>query len=128
MLFGAGIAGALGLVLAGAVFGRRTDARPARSPSARVPSLVGVGVPGQPVPALLAFIVWGLAFGMLPPLLQTRLLHAASARSGTPPARSTRRRSTSASAGGRCSAPCSYDSLGLAALPWVYAGIVVAPS
>lgn len=79
MLFGYGAAGAVGLVLAGSVFGRRPQA-----------SLVGVLVTvavaltalalfaGDPWIAFPAYVLWGTAFGVLPALLQTRLLDTAS--------------------------------------------------
>lgn len=79
LLFIYGIAGAVGLVLAGSVLGPRPQ-------SGLLLALVVTGAAvaalaafaGQPVLALVAFVVWGLAFGALPPLLQTRLLHTSS--------------------------------------------------
>lgn len=79
LLFIYGIAGAVGLVLAGSVLGPRPQ-------SGLLLALVVTGAAvaalaafaGRPVLALVAFVVWGLAFGALPPLLQTRLLHTSS--------------------------------------------------
>ncbi|MFJ3426605.1 MFS transporter [Leifsonia aquatica] len=79
LLFIYGIAGAIGLVLAGSVLGPRPQ-------FGLLLALVVTGVAvaglaafaGQPVLALIAFVIWGLAFGALPPLLQTRLLHTSS--------------------------------------------------
>lgn len=79
LLFIYGIAGAIGLVLAGSVLGPRPQ-------FGLLLALVVTGVAvaglaafaGQPVLALIAFVIWGLAFGSLPPLLQTRLLHTSS--------------------------------------------------
>ena len=82
VLFAYGIAGALGLVLAGTVFAKHTRRRPGdrprgdggrrrcRAPSRRAVLWV----------SLAGVVFWGLAFGLVPPLLQTRLLHTASAR------------------------------------------------
>lgn len=80
LLFLYGVAGAGGLLLAGSVLG----------PRPQLGLLLGLGATGvsvailaffaaQPVLGLGAFVLWGLAFGALPPLLQTRLLHTSSA-------------------------------------------------
>ena len=81
LLFAYGIAGAGGLVLAGTVFG----------PRPQLGLVIGIGVSALSVSvlaifaatlpvAITAFVLWGLAFGLLPPLLQTRLLRTASRR------------------------------------------------
>ncbi|WP_411720603.1 MFS transporter [Mycetocola sp.] len=81
VLFAYGAAGALGLVLAGTVFGRRSSAGLVIGLAA---TAVGVGVAAVATPVLWVslggIVLWGLAFGLVPPLLQTRLLHTASAR------------------------------------------------
>ncbi|WP_259338743.1 MFS transporter, partial [Clavibacter phaseoli] len=78
MLFGYGIAGAVGLLIAGTVFASRPQlgvlaglaaAAAGVSALAFVPGLWAVAIPG--------FLLWGLAFGAIPTLLQTRMLHAA---------------------------------------------------
>ncbi|WP_240034788.1 MFS transporter [Glaciihabitans arcticus] len=81
MLFLFGGAGAVGLVLAGLV----TDRYPRRG-------LVGAGIlvmisvlvlalaSANQVVVVAAFIVWGVSFGGLPAMLQTRMLHTASFR------------------------------------------------
>lgn len=80
LLFAYGVAGAAGLVLAGSVLGPRPQAGLVM---AIVVTAVAVAVlsvfAGQPIVAIGAFVLWGLAFGTLPPLLQTRLLHTSSA-------------------------------------------------
>lgn len=79
LLFVYGIAGAVGLVLAGSVFGPRPQVGlliALIATGAAVAALAAFA--GQPVLALVAFVLWGIAFGALPPLLQTRLLHTAS--------------------------------------------------
>ncbi|TFD66812.1 MFS transporter [Cryobacterium ruanii] len=79
LLFAYGVAGAVGLLLVGTVFGQR--------PSLGL--ILGLAVSALSVTllalftatlaiAIVAFILWGMAFGMLPPLMQTRMLHAAS--------------------------------------------------
>lgn len=80
-LFAYGIAGALGLVLVGVVLGKR--------PALAIPVLMGfvaltvVGLlvfEGQAVPSFVVFVILGITFGALPPLLQVRLLQLAPAR------------------------------------------------
>lgn len=127
LLFGYGIAGALGLLLAGTVLGRR-------------PTLglliafagVGVGVAAlalfsaMPVLAIVAFLFWGVAFGALPPLLNTRLLHSASARIRDAAAAFYTTAFNIGIGGGALLGAALYGTLGLAALPWVFLGILVA--
>ncbi len=81
VLFAYGIAGALGLVLTGTVFARHTGSGLVIALSV---SAVGVGIVAVFTPvlwiSLAGVVLWGLAFGLVPPLLQTRLLQTASAR------------------------------------------------
>lgn len=81
VLFSYGAAGAVGLVLAGTIFGRRTGLGLVLG---LVATAVGVGVAAVATSTLWlslgGIVLWGLAFGLVPPLLQTRLLHTASAR------------------------------------------------
>lgn len=81
VLFGYGIAGALGLVLTGTVFAKHTGSGLviALAATAGAVGLVAVATPVLWV-SLAGVVFWGLAFGLVPPLLQTRLLHTASAR------------------------------------------------
>jgi MFS transporter, DHA1 family, inner membrane transport protein len=69
----------VGLVLAGSVLGPRPQAGLLIAlvvTGAAVAALAAFAA--VPVLALVAFVLWGLAFGALPPLLQTRLLHTSS--------------------------------------------------
>lgn len=81
VLFAYGIAGALGLVLTGTVFAKHTGSGLviALAASAAAVGVVAVATPVLWV-SLTGIVFWGLAFGLVPPLLQTRLLHTASAR------------------------------------------------
>ena len=81
LLFLFGGAGAIGLALAGLV----ADRFPrygfvATAAVAVLPVLVFVFFPHSPVIVIIALVVWGIAFGGLPAMLQTRMLHTASAR------------------------------------------------
>ena len=74
-----GLAGAVGLLLVGVIGGRFPRA-------ALLGGFVLVGasvltmalLPGNPVVVIIALVVWGAAFGGIPALLQTRILHTAS--------------------------------------------------
>ncbi|WP_440710065.1 MFS transporter [Herbiconiux sp. YIM B11900] len=116
-----GAAGAIGVLTAGAVFGKR----PARG------LMVALGVTGasvlalalfagNPVIAIAAFFVWGVAFGVIPTLLPTQLMHEAS-----PAIRDTSSAfySTAFNAGiglGALVGGFFLDALGLTSLPWIY--------
>jgi predicted MFS family arabinose efflux permease len=81
LLFLYGGAGAIGLVLAGFA----ADRFPRRGFVAAV-ATVGAAVlvlalfSANPVVVVTAFVVWGVAFGGIPAMLQTRMLHTASFR------------------------------------------------
>jgi predicted MFS family arabinose efflux permease len=81
LLFLYGGAGAIGLVLAGLV----SDRLP-RSGMIGATAIVAVSVAvlaafsANSVVIIVALVVWGVAFGGLPAMLQTRMLHTASAR------------------------------------------------
>ncbi|WP_082468260.1 MFS transporter [Leifsonia sp. Leaf264] len=126
LLFVAGVSGLIGLVVAGAVFGRHPTRGLLIALGVVAVSVSALGAfAGSWIPALVAFIVWSLAFGMLPPLLQTRLLHAASARIRDAASAFYTTAFNVGIGGGALLGAVLYDTLGLAALPWVYAGIVL---
>ncbi|WP_285115839.1 MFS transporter [Leifsonia sp. fls2-241-R2A-40a] len=126
LLFIYGIAGAGGLILAGSVFGPRPQL-------GLVLALLVTGVAvaalallaSQPIPALIAFLLWGLAFGALPPLLQTRLLHTSS-----PAFRDTASALYTTSfnvgiGGGALVGSLIFDAGGLMLLPWCYVALLL---
>ena len=81
LLFAYGIAGAFGLVLSGTVFGPRPQLGLVIGIAVSALSVTVLAVFAATLPvAITSFVLWGLAFGMLPPLLQTRLLRTASLR------------------------------------------------
>lgn len=81
LLFLFGGAGAVGLLLAGFAadrFPKRGFA--AAALAMMVAMLVLALVSANPVTVVVAFVVWGVAFGGVPAMLQTRMLHTASLR------------------------------------------------
>lgn len=126
LLFVYGIAGAGGLLLAGSVLGPRPQL-------GLIVTLLVTGVSvavlalvaAQPIAALVAFLVWGLAFGALPPLLQTRLLHTSS-----PAFRDTASALYTTSfnvgiGGGALVGALIFDAGGLMVLPWCYVALLL---
>ena len=81
ILFLYGGAGAVGLLLAGLLADRYPRGSLAGSVIAIILIVTIVGLfPGQPLIAIPAIILWGAAFGGIPSMVQTRMLHTASAR------------------------------------------------
>jgi predicted MFS family arabinose efflux permease len=74
-----GVAGAGGLLLAGTVFGGRPTMGVVLGVAVTAISVTAMAVfASNPVVAIPAFVLWGLVFGTIPPLLGARLLHVAS--------------------------------------------------
>lgn len=127
LLFAYGVAGAGGLVIAGTLFGPRPQLGLV---VAIVVSAIGVGTlavftANLPV-AIAAFLLWGLAFGALPPLLQTRLLHAASVRIRDTASAVYTTAFNVGIGGGALLGAVLLDAVGLEIVPFVYLGILVA--
>lgn len=126
LLFVYGIAGAGGLLLAGSVLGPRPQFGLIVTLLVAGASVAGLAVvAAQPVAALVAFLLWGLAFGALPPLLQTRLLHTSS-----PAFRDTASALYTTSfnigiGGGALVGSLIFDAGGLMVLPWCYVGLLL---
>ena len=81
LLFVYGGAGAIGLVLAGFLGSRFPRGGLYGMLGVVAVSVAGVGLSaGVPLLVIVLLFVWGAAFGGIPTLLQTRLLHTASAR------------------------------------------------
>jgi len=76
--------------------------------------------------AIAAFVLWGLAFGALPPLLQTRLLHAASHRIRDTASAVSTTAFNAGIGGGALLGAVLLDAVGLDVVPPVYVGILVA--
>ncbi|MDR6971383.1 MFS transporter [Leifsonia shinshuensis] len=126
LLFLYGIAGAGGLLLAGSVLGPRPQLGLILALAVTGVAVAALAlVAGQIVAALIAFLLWGLAFGALPPLLQTRMLHTSS-----PAFRDTASALYTTSfnigiGGGALVGALIFDLGGLMLLPWCYVGLLV---
>jgi DHA1 family inner membrane transport protein len=127
LLFGYGIAGGVGLLLAGTVFGPRPQLGLVVSVAVCAVSVTVLASFAANLPvAIGAFLLWGLAFGGLPPLLQTRLLHAASARIRDQSSAFYTTAFNSGIGGGALLGAVLLDAVGLGAVPFAYVGILVA--
>jgi MFS transporter, DHA1 family, inner membrane transport protein len=82
ILFAYGLAGAGGLVIAGVFGDRYPRAALVVLLGGIVVAVLGLAVlaPGAPVPVIIGLAVWSAAFGGIPSLLQSRMMHSVSAR------------------------------------------------
>ncbi|SFR91810.1 Predicted arabinose efflux permease, MFS family [Agromyces sp. CF514] len=124
MLLAYGIAGAVGLVLAGAVLGRRPTVGLVVAMVATALGAAGLAAfPAVPVVSIASFLLFGTAFGALPTMLNTRLLHSASAKIRDAAASFYTTAFNTGIGGGALLGAALYGVIGLAALPWVLVGL-----
>ena len=127
LLFAYGVAGAVGLLLAGTVFGPRPQLGLVTlvSVCAVSVSILAVFTTNLPV-AIAAFVLWGVAFGGLPAMLQTRLLHTASPRIRDASSAFYTSAFNAGIGGGALLGASLLDVVGLDVIPFVYVGILIA--
>jgi len=126
LLFAYGVAGALGLVLVGTVFGSRPSMGLILGLAATAVSVTLLAMFTATLPvALAAFVLWGMAFGMLPPLLQTRMLHAASPRIRDTASAFYTTAFNAGIGGGALLGAVLLDTVGLELVPIVYVGLLL---
>jgi predicted MFS family arabinose efflux permease len=125
MLFGYGIAGAVGLLIAGTVFSSRPQLGVVSGLAAAALGVSALAfAPGMWAVAIPGFLLWGLAFGAIPSLLQTRMLHAAR-----PSFRDTASSFYTTAfnvgiGGGALAGGALLDGLGIPALPVAYLAVM----
>ena len=125
VLFGYGVMGALALVLVAWYFGSRPRRGLMTGLVTILLCMVMLIVWPQVTPvAVGTVLVWGLAMGMLPPLLQTRLLHAAPARIRDTASAFYTTAFNIGIGGGAFVGAWALDEFGLSSLPILYAGII----
>ncbi|TFC26330.1 MFS transporter [Cryobacterium sp. TMT2-18-3] len=125
LLFAYGIAGAVGLVLSGTVFGPRPQLGLVIGIAVSALSVTVLALFAATLPvAITAFVLWGLAFGMLPPLLQTRLLRTASLRIRDTASAIYTTAFNAGIGGGALLGAALLGSAGMQAVPLVYVGIL----
>ncbi|HEY8589881.1 MAG TPA: MFS transporter [Naasia sp.] len=127
ILFLYGGAGAVGLFLAGSLGSRRPRATLLGSMAVVVLSIVLLGaLPASPVPTVALVLAWGTFFGVIPPLLQTRNLGAATPRMRDLASATMTTAFNAGIGGGALLGGVLLDSWGLRALPWAAAAIIAA--
>lgn len=126
MLLAYGIAGAVGLLLAGTVLGRRPTVGLAVALVATALGVTGLALfPQVPGVGIACFLLWGTAFGALPPMLNTRLLHSASSRIRDAAASFYTTAFNSGIGGGALLGAILFGVIGLGGLPWVFVGLLI---
>ena len=126
LLFVYGIAGAVGLVLAGSLLGPRPQLGLVLALLVTGAAVAALAVlAGRPIPALIAFLLWGLAFGALPPLLQTRMLHTSSAAFRDTASALYTTSFNIGIGGGALVGSLVFAAGGLMLLPWCYVALLV---
>jgi DHA1 family inner membrane transport protein len=125
LLFAFGMAGAVGLVLSGTVFGPRPQLGIVLAVivSALGVSALAVFATNLPV-AIAAFVLWGIAFGTFPPLLQTTMLHTASLRFRDTASAIYTTAFNAGIGGGALLGAIVLNVAGLDLLPFVYVGLL----
>lgn len=126
MLFVYGGAGAVGLVLVGLVAARFPSASLVIAFTIVAAAVLVIGLfPSATVLVIVAVAVWGIAFGAGPALLQTRMLHTASARIRDQASAWFTVSFNVGIGGGAFIGGLVYDGYGLGVLPFVETGVVV---
>ncbi len=124
-LFGYGAAGAVALVIVAVWF----SARPRTGLMvAMIVLFIAVAALGLwpavfPV-AIVAFVIWGLSMGMLPPLLNTRVLHAAPARIRDTSSAFYTTAFNMGIGGGALAGSIALERFGLGSLPFIYLALL----
>lgn len=125
LLFVYGIAGAVGLVIAGSPLARHAARTMIWSMAIAAVALVVLALDLASGASIAAFAVWGVAFGAIPPLLQTRLLQAAPAGHRDAASALYTTAFNVGIGGGALIGSVLFGALGVVALPWLYAGVLV---
>jgi len=128
ILFAYGLAGAVGLVIAG-VFGDRYPRGAILMLLAGiVVAVLGLGVlaPDDPSRVVVGLAIWSIAFGGIPSLLQSRMMHSVSARLRDTASAWVTISFNLAIGGGALLGGVLLDRLGIAVLPFTEAVLILA--
>ncbi|AWB88378.1 MFS transporter [Salinibacterium hongtaonis] len=125
-LFGYGVMGLLSLVIVAAWLGSRPRLGLIIALVTVFVSVLTLAVwPGFLWLGIIAFLMWGLAGGMLPPLLQTRVLRAAPARIRDVSSAFYTTAFNSGIGGGALVGALALEHWGLGVLPYIHAAFLV---
>jgi DHA1 family inner membrane transport protein len=124
-LFGYGATGVLALVIVAVVFSSRPRTGLMIALVVLFTSVAVLGTWAAVFPvAIVAFLFWGLSMGMLPPLLQTRVLHAAPARIRDTSSAFYTTAFNIGIGGGALVGSIALGQFGLGSLPYIYLGFL----
>lgn len=125
VLFFNGGAGAIGVILAGLLVDRHPRAVLVFALLGVMASVLVVGlVPDNPWAVLPAMVAWGFSFGGIPSMVQTRMLHTASARLRDVASAYQATAFNVGIGGGALLGGVLFDRLGVTSLPFVLVGVV----
>jgi len=124
-LFAYGVAGAVGLLLSGTVFAARPQLGLVLGLVVSALSVSALSIWSGTLPvAIVAFLLWGIAFGALPALLQTRLMHTASRRIRDTASAFYTTAFNTGIGGGALLGGILLERSGITSVPFVYVGIL----
>lgn len=123
-----GLAGAAGLVVAGSPLAARPIRAMVAAMAVAAAALVVLGIAPGVWASIVALAVWGVAFGAVPPLLQTRLLHAAPAHQRDAASALYTTAFNVGIGGGALLGAVLFEWIGVQSLPFVYAAVLAALS
>jgi DHA1 family inner membrane transport protein len=128
LLFLYGAAGAIGLLLAGALGDRYPRGLLLVMSSGVAISVAALALTadGSPVRTVIGMIVWSIAFGGMPSLLQTRMMHSVSVRVRDTASAWTTISFNVAIGVGALLGGGLLDGLGIRSLPWALVALVLA--
>lgn len=124
LLFIYGVAGAAGLVAAGSPLAARPTHAMVAAMAVAAVALVVLGIAPGAWASIVALAVWGMAFGAVPPLLQTRLLHAAPAHQRHAASALYTTAFNVGIGGGALLGALLFEWVGVQSLPFVYAAVL----
>ncbi len=128
LLFAYGLAGAVGLVIAGAFGDRFPRGAFLVLCGAAVVSIAGLALlaPGVPVAVAVGVMVWGVAWGGIPSLMHSRMQHSVSARLRDTAAAWVTIAFNTSIGGGALLGGLLLDRFGVQVLPWAEIAFVLA--
>ncbi len=128
VLFAYGLAGAVGLVIAGAFGDRYPRGALLLLLAGIVVAVLGLALfaPGTPVSVVIGLAVWSAAFGGIPSLLQSRMMHSVSARLRDTASAWVTISFNLAIGGGALLGGVLLDLVGIRVLPFAEAALVLA--
>jgi predicted MFS family arabinose efflux permease len=127
ILFAYGLAGAVGLVIAGAFGDRYPRGALVLLLSGVVVAVLGLAVfaPRTPAVVVIGLVVWSMSFGGIPSLLQSRMMHSVSFRLRDTASAWVTISFNLAIGGGALVGATVLDHLGIGVLPWTEAVFVL---